>query len=70
MDCILLFGYVREETFPIDVWVQRLMNTLYFEKPVPKSKVLGQAKELFGNNLGHAQQYLFYYARDHNIGKE
>lgn len=70
LDCILLFGYGIEETFPIDVWVQRLMNTLYFEKPVPKSKVLGQAKELFGNNLGHAQQYLFYYARDHNIGKE
>lgn len=69
MDCILLFGYGIEETFPIDVWVQRLMETLYLEKPIPKSQILTKARDLFGDYLGHCQQYLFYYARENNIGK-
>ena len=69
MDCILLFGYGVEETFPIDVWVQRLMETLYLDKPIPKTQILANAKDLFGDYLGHAQQYLFYYARENNIGK-
>lgn len=69
MDCILLFGYGVEETFPIDVWVKRLMETLYLDEPVPNKKILDEARRLFGNNLGHAQQYLFYYARENAIGK-
>lgn len=26
-DCILLFGYGRGKTFPVDVWVKRLVET-------------------------------------------
>lgn len=69
MDCILLFGYGVEETFPVDVWVKRLMETLYLEEPVSNKKILEHAKDLFGSYLGHAQQYLFYYARENAIGK-
>ncbi|MDO5027390.1 MAG: DNA glycosylase [Tissierellia bacterium] len=69
MDCILLFGYGVEETFPIDVWVKRLMEHLYIKESLPNKKILAYARELFGDYLGHAQQYLFYYARENSIGK-
>lgn len=69
MDCILLFGYGVEDTFPIDVWVKRLMETLYIKDRISNREILIKARDLFGNYLGHAQQYLFYYAREHAIGK-
>lgn len=69
MDCILLFGYGIEDTFPVDVWVKRLMETLYLDEPIPNKKILEQADILFGEYKGHAQQYLFYYARENAIGK-
>lgn len=68
-DCILLFGYSRDKTFPVDVWVKRLMETLYLEEKISNSKILGQAQILFGDLRGLAQQYLFYYARENKIGK-
>lgn len=68
-DCILLFGYARGETFPVDVWVKRLMETLYIGKTIPNSKILEEGTNYFGKLRGYAQQYLFYYARENKIGK-
>ena len=67
-DCIMLFSLHRFDSFPIDVWVRRVMNTLYIkekdETKVDKKQILKKAEELFGNNCGLAQQYLFYWARE------
>ena len=68
-DCILLFGYNRPKTFPVDVWVKRLMETLYIGHEIPNKKILEKGTELFGDLRGYAQQYLFYYARENKIGK-
>lgn len=68
-DCILLFGYSRYKTFPVDVWVKRMMETLYIKKSIPNKKILEYALDLFGDLRGVAQQYLFYYARENKIGK-
>lgn len=68
-DCILLFGYARGNTFPVDVWVKRLMETLYIKKTIPNKQILAYSEELFGKYKGIAQQYLFYYARENKIGK-
>lgn len=68
-DCILLFGYDREKTFPVDVWVKRLMEYLYLDESIPNKKILEKGTELFGDLRGYAQQYLFYYARENKIGK-
>lgn len=68
-DCILLFGYARENTFPVDVWVKRLMETLYIKKSISNKKILEYSEDLFGRYKGFAQQYLFYYARENRIGK-
>ena len=67
-DCILLFGLHRFDTFPVDVWVRRVMNTLYIhnedETKVNKKQIRDVAYELFGDIEGIAQQYLFYWARE------
>ena len=67
--CILLFAYDRGETFPIDVWVKRLMETLYIGREIKNKEIDIYADEIFGVNKGYAQQYLFYYARENAIGK-
>lgn len=67
-DCILLFSTLKRfDVFPIDVWVRRVMNTLYIKKEdeaaVKKTEIEKLAKEKYGNLEGLAQQYLFYWAR-------
>lgn len=68
-DCILLFTYHRRETFPVDVWIKRVMETLFIGHEVPNKLVDDYAREYFGNLAGYAQQYLFYYGREEKIGK-
>lgn len=67
-DCIMLFALKRFDSFPIDVWVRRVMNTLYIhnedETKVSKRDINNTANELFGDIRGIAQQYLFYWARE------
>ena len=68
-DCILLFAYHRRETFPVDVWIKRVMEALFIKKEVPKKQVDDYARKYFGNLAGYTQQYLFYYGREEQIGK-
>ncbi len=68
-DCILLFSFQKQEAFPIDVWVTRVMKTLYLGENATKKEIESAKKELFGDMCGYAQQYLFYYARELGIGK-
>ena len=67
-DCILLFGLSKCESFPVDVWVKRVMEHFYFdsEKPIPEIEEF--AKKTFKDLGGYAQQYLFFYARENKIG--
>ncbi len=63
-DCILLFSAARGEVFPTDVWMKKVLTTLYgFENLTPKA-INEFAKENFGNLAGYAQQYLFYSMRE------
>ena len=68
-DCILLFSTLKRfDTFPIDVWVRRVMNELYIknedETKVNKKQIEKIAVDKFGNLAGLAQQYLFYWKRE------
>lgn len=63
-DCILFFGLFRTDSFPVDVWVKRIMETLYLGKETKNSEIEKFAKQKFGNLAGFAQQYLFFYARE------
>ena len=68
-DCILLFSDLKRfDVFPIDVWVRRVMNDLYIkeddETKVSKKTIEKLAYEKFGDLMGLAQQYLFYWRRE------
>ncbi|MBR0278102.1 MAG: DNA-3-methyladenine glycosylase 2 family protein [Clostridia bacterium] len=66
--CILLFGLQKNEGFPVDVWVKRIMEYCYFDEPQTKEAISEFAKQKFGDLGGFAQQYLFYWARENKIG--
>lgn len=52
-ECVLLYGMHRLEAFPLDVWMKRVMETLF----------KGQKPTIFGPYAGVAQQYLYHYSR-------
>lgn len=52
--CSLLFGFGKNDAFPIDVWVKRVLAKYYDDSFTP---------DFFGKYAGLAQQYLFYYER-------
>ena len=52
--CSLLFGFDRGDSFPVDVWVKRVLAKYYPD---------GFDYHSLGKNAGIAQQYLFYYER-------
>ena len=68
-DCVLMFSYGKVETFPTDVWIKRIMSELYFDGiDTSINDIHKLAQENFGQYAGYAQQYLFNYARQFEIG--
>lgn len=68
-NCVCLFGLGKKEAFPVDVWIKRIMETMYFGGvDTPKDKIAAFAKEQFGELGGFAQQYLFYYGKSIKMG--
>ncbi len=53
-DCVLLFGFAKQDAFPKDVWVKRLMAQFYPDGLPECTKGVE----------GIAQQYLFDYVRN------
>lgn len=64
--CIALFGMGLMDSFPVDVWVARVMNRLYGLDEKDRAGISDFAKEKFGGLGGFAQQYLFYYMRENS----
>ena len=68
-DCVLLFSLKKNDVFPTDVWVKRVMEYFYFNEQDTSIKEIHKlAEEKWGKLAGYAQQYLFYYARSEKIG--
>ena len=67
-DCILLYGDSRYSVFPVDVWIKRAMEEMYFKKKVSFNTIREFSEKYFSKNAGFAQQYLYYYARENKIG--
>ncbi|MDE1869267.1 MAG: hypothetical protein KGH60_04885 [Candidatus Micrarchaeota archaeon] len=61
-DCIALMGFGCLEAFPIDVWVKRTIERIYFKGKEKKIKDIHRfANERFQNLGGYAQQYIFWH---------
>ena len=62
--CVSLFALGKRDSFPIDVWIKRIMEYLYFDKVDTSKEVIAEfARNQFGELGGYAQQYLFYYGK-------
>lgn len=68
-DCILLFAFNKDDAFPVDLWVKRVMEHFYLKKDTNVKHIGEEGARIFGDLAGFAQQYLFYYAREKGIGK-
>lgn len=57
-NCVMLFAYARSSRFPIDVWVQRIIDKYY-----------GGSYDInrYPSTAGIMQQLMFYYERNKSI---
>ena len=64
-NCVLLFAYDRLDAVPVDVWIARVLNEVYFagRTNVPLRELKSFAADYFGSYAGYAQQYLFHHWR-------
>lgn len=69
-NCVALFALEKRSAFPIDVWIKRIMESIYFKKETPIKDIAKLAMERFGEYGGYAQQYLFYYGRELVVGEK
>jgi len=68
-DCVLLFAYGFDGAFPVDVWIERALQALYFPRRRASAPRLRHfADTHFGPHAGYAQQYLFHYMRTRTRG--
>lgn len=56
-DCILLFGYKKTESYPVDTWIFKAGKTDELNTP---QKVHEYYSRRYGKLSGYAQQYIFY----------
>lgn len=66
--CVMLFGLEKREAFPVDVWIKRIVECMYFGREASREEILAFAGERFGKYGGYAQQYLFYFGRECKMG--
>lgn len=69
-DCILLFGFHKTDVFPTDTWIVQAYRKIYNDD---KSDAIAISKRLlkeFGDLAGYAQQYLYYYMKESNLGEK
>lgn len=67
-DCVMLFAYGKLEAFPIDVWVRRSMQEIYFKGgKATDAEIRKFARERWGEYAGYAQQYVYWYGRNKPI---
>jgi N-glycosylase/DNA lyase len=65
-DCVSLFSLGFLEAFPIDVWIERVIQEHYgvfTNTGKSYSKKSEAARKYFGRYAGYAQEYLYHYTR-------
>ena len=61
--CIMLFGFNRLSSFPVDTWIEKVYRKYLFEGEKTRPQISKFLEKKFGENSGIVQQYLFYYER-------
>ena len=60
-DCVLLFSLLKFESFPVDTWIKKAMESLY---GISEKEIKNYSEINFKEYSGFAQQYIFYYIRE------
>lgn len=69
-DCILLFGFNKQDCFPVDTWIRKVyfnhFNSIEkeYQDKISEKQIRKDLVDIFKNLSGYAQQYLFYYERN------
>ena len=62
-DCISLFGFSKRDSFPVDTWIEKIYREDFNGTLTDRDKICQYFLELFKENSGYVQQYLFYGKR-------
>ncbi|MBT3877459.1 MAG: hypothetical protein HON76_15515 [Candidatus Scalindua sp.] len=64
-DCVLLFSLGFYQAIPVDTWIKKTMQLLYFDNAtISNEKIREFGLDYFGTYAGYAQQYLFMLSRN------
>ena len=62
-DCIALFGFGKRDSFPVDTWIEKIYREDFGGELTDREKITKYFLNLFGQDAGYVQQYLFYGKR-------
>lgn len=62
-DCACLFGLYKTESFPVDVWIEKIYKEDFCGTLSDRKKITAFFTQKFRSYSGYFQQYLFYYKR-------
>ena len=68
-NCIILFGFNRSYSFPVDTWIEKVYKENFNGKEKDRRKITEWFLREFKDNSGYFQQYLFYYKRSIEKGR-
>ena len=63
-NCVMLFGFFRTKTFPVDTWIEKVYSQNFNGKIKDRKKISEWFISQFGEFSGYVQQYLFHYIRN------
>ncbi|MDD4199886.1 MAG: DNA glycosylase [Eubacteriales bacterium] len=69
-NCVSLFCLQRADSFPVDVWMRRVMHELYGLEENDMKGMSDFARKHFAPYGGIAQQYLFYFITHKGVDKQ
>ena len=63
-DCVVLFGFNHTDAFPVDTWIEKIYREDFCGTLTDRKKISDYFVDLFKDNSGYVQQYLFYAKRE------
>lgn len=63
-NCVTLFGFGRGDSFPVDTWIEKIYREDFNGTLTDRTKISNYLVDLFKENAGFVQQYMFYAKRE------
>lgn len=63
-DCVIFFGFHRSDAFPVDTWIEKIYREDFKGSLTDRKKISKYFTDLFKEDSGYVQQYLFYAKRN------